>query len=192
MLRNGAQRAVRAVAGIQLALACATVRHATGQAQPLEGQRTRISVTSRTPGRLIGTLLQIRSDSIVLQAQQEQIVIPRSQVMRVEVSRGQRSAIGKGALIGALGGLLGGLVTGGIACASYNIAEGTCLNSNDGGQVAFFAPVGLGLLGGLGIGSLIGLASHTERWEVRPLPEQRVGLVIRALSGRRLGLGIRW
>ena len=149
-------------------------------------------MTGRTPSRLIGTLLQIRSDSIVLQAQQEQIIIPRSQVTRVEVSRGQRSAIGKGARIGALSGLLGGLVAGSVACASYDIAEGTCLNSNDGGQVALFAPVGLGLLGGLGIGSLIGLASHSERWEVRPLPEQRVGLVIRALPGRWLGLGIRW
>ena len=192
MLRRGAQRAVRTAAGIQLALACATLRHATGQAQPLEGQRTRISVTNRTPSRFIGTLLQVRSDSIVVQAEQQQIIIPRSQVTRVEVSRGQRSALGKGALIGALSGLLGGLVAGSVACASYDIAEGTCLNSNDGGQVAFFAPVGLGLLGGLGIGSLIGLASHTERWEIRPLPEQHVGLVIRALPGRRLGLGIRW
>ena len=175
-----------------MALACATLRHATGQAQPLVGQRTRISVTNRTPSQLIGTLLQVRSDSVVVQAQQEQIIIPRSQIARIEVSRGQRSAIGKGARIGALSGLLGGLVAGTIACASYDIAEGTCLNSNDGGQIAFLAPVGLGLLGGLGIGSLIGLASHTERWEVRPLPEQHVGLVIRALSGRRLGLGIRW
>lgn len=191
MLRSRAQRAMRTAAGIHLALACAAVQHANGQAQTLEGQRARISVTA-PPGRFIGTVLQVRSDSLVLQAQQEQIVISRSLVTRVEVSLGQRPATGRGALIGALTGLLGGLVAGSIACASYDIAEGTCLNSNDGGQVAFFAPVGLGLLGGLGIGALIGLASHTEHWRVRPFPEERVGFIIRALPGRQLGFGIRW
>jgi hypothetical protein len=178
---------------ISLVLLLGTVAmRAQAQSDPLEGQRVRVTTPDRTPRRLAGRFLTRRADSLVLQIEQREIAIPRAGVTRLEISRGQRSAFGKGARVGVLTGLLAGLIVGGIACATYDIDHGTCLNSHDGGQIAFLGPLGLGVVGGFVVGSVIGLATHTERWELQPV--SRLSLAVAASGERRVivAVALQW
>src|SRR3989304_8328061 len=113
-----------------------------------EGQRIRVTVPAMSPSRFSGTLLQRASDSLVLQTRTASVAIPLAAVARVERSRGRKSAVGKGLLIGLLGGLVLGTVVATITCANYDPnGVGSCHNSQEGAVVThFLAPLGLGVV----------------------------------------------
>ena len=137
-----------------------------------------------------GTLAAVTADSIVLSVDDRgtELGVPLPSVTLLEVSRGQKSAAGKGAGIGFLVGAGLGAGVGGVFGAA--LGEGVC----SGGCPAAFA--GIGALGGGAVGTLIGLgigaASKSERWEEVPLDQLRVSFVPQRDGRFGLGLSVRF
>jgi hypothetical protein len=151
-------------------IALGVVPPAFGQAQPADstlypGAKIRVAASAREPGRLTGILLRVDQDSLHLETRNGTFAIPRSGITRIDVSRGQKSALGKGLKWGFLSGLAVGAVGFGILCGLVDGDGEDSYCYQDGTAVVLAASLGLGIVGGTGIGALIGAASHTERWE---------------------------
>jgi hypothetical protein len=110
------------------------------------------------------------------------VIAPRDSITGIDVSRGTRSSVGKGALIGLGVGAATGIILGVAASAD----ESSFLDFGAGDYLK------VGLLGGaLGaaVGALIGSAHHSERWQPAVLPTvsfQSVGD-----EDRRVAIGLR-
>ena len=154
---------------------------ASPQAADTVPRGTRVRVTPSTPSSVVvGELIEIRDSALVIRTQgyRGDVTIPRSAVMRLEVSRGttRAASAGWGALIGlGVGGLLG--------VASWYRPQ--C------GYDAWFCmtlPTAFAVGGILGtpIGTVIGFAfGFRERWKDAAVP---VDLSIVPSGGQSLSI----
>ena len=108
-------------------------------------------------------LLAAGGDSITIavEGQPAPVLLPRSAVTKIQLSRGDKRNAGRGAVYGLVAGALLGLVAYGPSNA------GECCS----------APVFAGINGAIGssVGGLVGAFSKTERWNDVPIDQLRVG-----------------
>ena len=160
---------------ILVVLVASAVGHAfaQGTALPTAGQRVRVTASNLDHGRLEAQFAALEGSTLVVTADST-VRIPLAAVTRLEVWRGQRSHPVLGAALGFVTGALAGLAVAGAA------AQG-----EDQEELAIFPAIGAA--GGLVIGTGIGFAVRTDRWDAVPL--DRVGSHARA-GGRTLNVGI--
>ena len=155
---------MKAVSLVLLALVT-VVGVASGQAPDSIVPGARVRVTPATPERVIvGQLIAVTDSALLIRPGSEagDITIPRSAVMRLEVSRGtsRASSAGRGALFGMI--IVG--------------AAGFGMGDNDCGSDAWFCidrPTGALIGGVFGVvtGSIVGLlVGSFERWQERAVP----------------------
>ncbi len=145
------------------------------------GDKVRVTTDKE---RVVGYLTAIEGDQLTLDAS---LVLPLASVTRLEVSRGQKSMAGRGALIGAGAGAVAGVVTGLAVCAASSCGFEADLT----GVVALVLGAG-GALVGAGIGALIGSFIKTDRWETVPLDRIRVSLTTIAPGSLGATVRVRW
>src|SRR5687767_5407071 len=143
---------------------------ASAGAQDLSGLQAGAKLKIDRAGKptVEGVLLDVSTDSVRLRTITGSWTVPRAEFTQVRVSRGGegrgRSALRKGG-IGALGGIVVG--------AALGLADG---DDPAGGWFSMTGPekaaLGGTVLGTIGliVGSVIGAATPTERWEPVPLP----------------------
>ncbi len=141
-----------------------------GQKAPLVAQGDRVRVTAPNE-RVVGTFTVLKPDTLVVSVESRRLAIPFASVTSLEVSRGQKSKSGKGALIGLGAGAAAGVVTALVGCADNSCDDVT-------GLVVLIFGAG-GALGGVLIGAVIGSFIQTDRWETVPLDRIRVSLTPR-------------
>ena len=138
----------------------------TAQQNPLQpGSRVRITAPDCGLNQQTGMLDPSLGDTLVLAYGASNARCLRSNVTRLEVSRGRRSKWVTGLGLGLLGGALVGA------------AVGPTLNHpEDGLTAADWAAVGvlLGAPTGMVLGTLIGASIKRDRWEEVPLDRLRV------------------
>jgi len=149
------------------------------------GTRVRITATSIAEHRIVGTILTIGADTLTLRTkrkvapfmlksngQAETLAIPFASVTKLEVIRGKKRNVVKGAGIGVVVGGLSGVV--------YGFSEG---DDPPGGILEWTAKEKAAMLGIMGslsgvvLGALIGALKTTDQWEKAPLDRLRVGLI---------------
>ncbi len=123
------------------------------------GQRVRVTAPTISNVPIVGAFAHMNADTFLVETHGDTSRVPRAAVTRLDVSMGQKSNAGKGALFG---GLLGG----GIADLG---TSGTCALVGAGG----------GGLAGLLLGVLIGSASKSDRWGSASVDRLRVSLMPR-------------
>jgi hypothetical protein len=131
------------------------------------GDRVRITADERYTGTVLiadsGRLL------LVISGPADTLALLFAAIRKLEVGRGQKSALGRGARAGAvIGASLGFLVGLGMSCESGSY---TCA-----GPVAIPVGTAIGAAVGAVPGALIGALGHTERWETVPLNRLQVGV----------------
>ncbi len=135
------------------------------------GDKVRVTTEEE---RVVGCLTAIEGDQLTLDTS---LVFPLASLTKLEVSRGQKSKTGTGALIGLSAGAAVGVITGLALCSSESgecFSNGTDLTAT----VAVVLGVG-GALGGVLIGALIGSSIKVDRWETVPLDRISVSLTPR-------------
>ena len=139
--------------------------------------------------RVEGTVVRLTADSILLRVGEpgEQLAVPHSSVIQLEVSRGHKSRLQAGAVTGVLvGALAGGLV----GAASYEpvcpVGTWYCFDPWPGRGFITGALVG-GLAGGL-VGGIIGAIIKVERWKAVRLGSSR--MYVASHGGGQLALGV--
>jgi len=132
------------------------------------GSRVRLKTVAPSAKSVQGDLLRLSEDSlhIVPAGGADTLAFATGAIDRLEVSRGQHSKTGRGAVLGAAIGAGAGLVFGALASAEECSGLG-CPEIGPGEIVAVMALFGAT---GAGLGALIGAASHSERWEQVPRP----------------------
>jgi hypothetical protein len=158
------------------------------EAQPLPaqveaGSRVRVTTSPATPGRRIGTLVSLDTDTLRWSRWDTTsvIAVPVPSVARLERSTGRRSNTGRGAMIG---GLIG---------AGFGLFLGIAASTDDGWDVGvddMAAVTGIVGAGGLGVGAIIGSLSKRDRWE--PVPLTHRAAATRAARRNIAGLTIRF
>ncbi len=131
--------------------------------------------------RLVGTLVAVSADTVVLEVEgrADPLALPLASVTSLEVSRGQKSRVGKGALIG---GVVGAVIGGVLGAVSIGI----CQSPDNTHFVPCWLNIpivaGLGGAVGAGVGAGIGAASGpADRWETVPL--DRISVSLRPRGG---------
>ncbi len=140
--------------------------------EPGEPIRLTVGGAASSP-RVAGTLVRQDPDSfwVQLAGRTAPVSLARSAVVRLEVSLGQKRAVGQGALIGAGLGAIAGFVAGGYAasrsrsCGTPGLAD-VCYVDWYGR--AFRGALLGGAMGGA-VGAAVGYAVRTDRWEGVPL-----------------------
>ena len=129
------------------------------------GQRVRVTAPNLGINKHTGVLAAVDSDTLLV----DTLRVALASVTWLEVSRGQKSAIGKGAGIGFLVGAGLG--------AGVGFAFGKALEDIDACDchpaMMVVGGLGVGALGAL-IGAGVGAATKSERWEEVPLDQLRV------------------
>jgi hypothetical protein len=161
-------------------LAFTPLASATAQQEPppLErGQRVRVTVPTASAVALVGRLDSVDADSLRLRrAVEPSVAISLRDVVRLEVSRGRRRALGAGV------GFAAGAVIGGTVGAVAYSGTDTPTETVALGSAAFGGVVGAVL--GLLIGGM------TDRWEEVPLDRLRASFVAQRDGRLRLGASI--
>ncbi len=146
---------------------------ATAQEPPPVKVGDRVRVTAPYVRSREGTVQLLTTDSLVMRPGYGAwpVAIPLASVTRLEVSRGQKSRMGRGAGIGLLGGgLLGYLISSGILARGCT-GESFLIRSPE-------ACIRVSTVGGAVVGTLLGLmigrVITTDRWEEVPLDQLRV------------------
>ncbi len=153
------------------ALALAPLTGAAAQDTLNAGDKVRVTTEVE---RVVGYWVSSDGKRLVFNAEQSglQLALPLDSVSKLEVSRGQRSRAGKGALIG--------LAVGAGVGAGVGVLFGAGLGEDLCGDGCVGALAGIGALGGGAVGTLIGLgigaSSKTDRWEAVLLDRIRVSL----------------
>jgi hypothetical protein len=139
------------------------------------GSRVRVTQAHSV---LAGSLLATNEESLTVAGDGSKVpaLIRRSDVTRLEVSRGKHSA--------AVWGALGGAVVFGVLSYPAWQACGDCSGSPPAAMVIGFA-VGGGLIGAL-IGSLI----TSDRWHEVPVSSVQIGIAPLVTPGGRLGVSL--
>jgi hypothetical protein len=158
-----------------LLLACSTESLAQ-QGRIPSGTRVRILAPAFADTLMVGTIGILRVDGKLALAllpeagdRTDWILIPSSEIGRLEVSRGHPSDAREGALVGAVFGGLAG---------AYLVSRTEC--SRDTPDLFNFCgpSIVLGSLAGGGAGAMIGTMwgasriTGPERWQVRPVPSR--------------------
>ena len=122
----------------------------------------------------------LRADALVLETTE----CPLASVTHLDVSRGRKSHVMRGALIGLAAGVMGTV----IGCIGEN-----CEWDDDGVPVDVGPPFPfrIGLAGGV-VGGIAGYFIKTERWEEVTLERLRVSLTPQRDGGFALGFSIRF
>ncbi len=169
---------------VAFALAAPVNLFAQQQAPVAPGDRVRVTAPTLAPKRLVGTVVEMGADTclLALEGHAAPVALPLASVTIVEVSRGMKSNVVKGALIG-------GAVSGGIVLGLGLAAQGDDSGWFEvtAGDVAIATAV-FGAVGAV-IGGIIGAASSGERWQEVPLDRLRVG-VMPAENGLSVGVGV--
>jgi hypothetical protein len=141
------------------------------------GDRIRVTAPAISADRLVGTLTGMRDDtySMVVEGRDGSLAVPIASLTRLEVSRGRKSLVTWGAVVGVL-------VGGTLSFALINSSEASDARIT---SAVLFAGLG-GLAGALG-GSYI----RYDDWETVPLGQLRVGLTPEAGDGIALSISIR-
>jgi hypothetical protein len=150
------------------------------------GDKVRVTTDEQ---RIVGHWVSFDGNRLTLTSEDRDssLVLPFASLTKLEVSRGQKSAIAKGAGIGFLVGAGVGAGVGALIGASQG--ENVC---SDECRVAF---AGIGALAGGAVGTLvslgIGAASKSERWVSVPLEEIRIGLSLHSADGIAISVSLR-
>ncbi len=136
------------------------------------GARVRAWISQPADQKFVGTLLEIRGDTLFLQGEgrADTTRILRTALTRLDISAGQMRHTGTGAAAGFLIGGAGG------ALAGFLIANGQNCDGGCGGLGALlFGAIGAG--SGLLIGTVVGGNTTSDRWQEVPGDRFRVGLL---------------
>ena len=163
---------------------CNLLRPSAVQAQKpvMEGDRVRLTIRlwpQAIPTTLIGVLLSDSSDSLTVDTGAQHRTVSRDVVQRLEISRGQKSNMGRGALIGLLGG---GVVLGSVSALAWGCDDTHSLSECE--MPAFGIGALIGGLGGIIVGTAVGTFIFTDQWEQLPVD---TSLGIRFPKGNRPG-----
>ncbi len=139
------------------------------------GVTVRVSAPSVVEKHVVGSVVSLDRDTLVLNAEGRAapLALPLASVSVLEVHRGRKSRVGRGALIGLGVGVAVGGVSGFGLCEMDETKSGCEFHEHILGSLAIGA---YGGVLGAGIGALIGLVARTDRWETVPLERIRVGL----------------
>jgi hypothetical protein len=155
---------------------------------PVPGDRVRVSADDM-PSRIAGTVASFDPDnlSLFIPGHQRLVVLPRSRLKTVAISRGNVS-VGRRAAKGAARGFLAGMAAGMLASFIWS----PCLSDPGRCDRTFGDKVLVGgILGGVfdiltvPLGTLIGAATPAVRWEAVPPKKLQV-----AVAPRRRGAAI--
>lgn len=116
------------------------------------GSRVRIEATGMEPVPLFGTVVAFDSAAMILAVRNRAtpIVVDRTRIIRVDVSRGRVGNAKKGALLGVI---------------PWLVLIGLVVNSGGVAGSGIFEPQSFALLGAsVGTGALIGRSVKTEHW----------------------------
>ena len=161
------------------------------QTAPLSpGARVRVTTSGPSPSRQVGSVLELREDSLVIRpdGRADSLAIPLARVTDIELSRGLRTqgrrGLGVGFLVGAGAGVLIGLTDGDDPPGAFF--------SFSAEEKALMAGSMLGVAGAV-VGGLVGLVSRTEKWSRVPLGAAtgRVGVAPRP-GGVGLSVSLRF
>jgi len=157
-----------------LLLACANALLAQDTAFVHQGARVRVTLEERKQvvsrsgavryalDRLVGNATMLKSDTLVLLPEDADtpLSIPHSKIKEIEVSRGKRSNIGKGAWIGAVGGVVAGAVVG-------RLSSGC----DEEPRLCITVGAAIGAAGGAILGVGVGALIKNEPWDDAQLPK---------------------
>ena len=144
------------------------------------GARVRVSAPPLWAQPVVGTLLEDGPENLSLELPDRDSpeTVPRSAVVRLEVSRGRKSRAGRGALIG--------LAIGGAATMLLTFGD---YSSDVHGDPNLLA-IGAALAGGGAVvGGGIGWTIKADQWEDVPLRPVQVSVA--PVRGRGLGVAVR-
>ena len=178
---------MRYAAFVFAVLAVTPLARVTAQEPPpvKVGDRVRVTAPDQALSKYTGTLTGVYRDTLTL----DTLHVPLQSVTRLEVSRGQKSKTGKGALIGAGVGFAAGAITGLAFCAR---GTSSCESDTDYTGLAVLILGGGGALLGAGLGAGVGSSVKVDRWEDVPLDRLRVSFVPQRDGRFRLGLSVRF
>ena len=156
------QRALAVLVAAAMGSGCAGVhivnRPEVAPRHELEsGHRVRVHL-SQPRSKVTGHVVRVTADTLVIipdEGGHQEMTLSAANIRRLDLSRGQRSRKGRGALVGLLAGAVGGSV----ALAAF---------CGDGGCIGAWPLLGLipgGALVGAGIGFGVGSLIRTERWQ---------------------------
>lgn len=154
---------MRSLTLVAAALVVATSSPLAAQEAPVDpGARVRVTAPDLGIDKYTGVLEGVVGDTLAV----DTLRLALASVTRLEVHRGRKSNVGKGALIGLAGGAAAGV---GFSVWFTNAGE------FDFDKVALvFVPIFSAA--GTGIGALLGAASKVDRWEEVPLDRIRVSV----------------
>jgi len=162
---------VRQARGLALTLMlCAGAYAADGPGEAIEpsvGSRVRIT-SSAHGGPVIGTLLSIEVNALVLRRAGSDAAsrIPVDEIRTLEVSRGRKSQVGRGAMIGAAAGVMPGLLL------TFGDYSSDVHGDSNAGAVAV-----IGAASGALVGAAVGWALKTENWVAGEVPRAAIAAV---------------
>lgn len=180
---------VRSFRTAAVALAAIFLAAPSAGAQELRsGDRIRVNMHSGDIGELIGVYHASEPENLVVYTgESARAKIPWDDISRLQLSHGEQSNAGKGALIGlAIGGGLG-LVA--VIATAADPCEGFC--PGDPGTAGVVA-LGAVLAGaGAGVGALIGAATKSERWQTIPRQQWQIQVAPDLKGGVAIGISLR-
>lgn len=165
------------IASLVAALVLAAPFNLLAQQAPIvaRGARVRVRAPSVSRDRLVGTVVEMGTDTCVLEVEDwaEPLALPLASLETLEVSRGTKSNAGKGAFTGGAVGWLFGLALGARGAEGADEDDPHVWGLVEGqGDVWTVAAIGGGV--GATVGLLIGEMTRSDRWEEVPLDRLRV------------------
>ena len=177
---------MRPITCLVAVLAVVPLTRVTAQDPPpvTVGTRVRVTAPDLDIDKYDGTVAAVRGDTLTVGTVQ----VPLASVTRLDVHKGRKGNVGKGAIIGTLVGVPTGLALG----VFYQQA---CSNTSDIGETCLaLIPIGavaVGLAGAL-VGGTIGALIKTDRWEEVPLDQLRVSFAPQRDGRFAFGLSVRF
>lgn len=171
-----------------LALAALCMIAQDAGAQTLRtGDRIRVTTLSGGYAQMVGIYQASEPDNLVLfTSQSTRVEVPWDNLSLLQLSRGEHSNAGKGALIGLAVGGAAGLALGIGAAAGSDDAG--WYKPDAGGVVLIAASTGAL---GAGVGALIGMASKSERWQTVPRQQWQIQVAPDPKGGVAIGVSLR-
>ncbi|WP_237854823.1 hypothetical protein [Rhodohalobacter sulfatireducens] len=132
-----------------------------------EGDRVKVTAPSVKSGNIKGAIITLEDSFLTVSEKDTTFTISYESIRRLQVSEGEKLAIGKGALIG---GLSGALTVGMISLATNETCDEDewCIIEFTNAE-AFGIGALIGGLGGMAAGALIGAFITIDRWEKVPV-----------------------
>jgi hypothetical protein len=140
-------------------LACASALSAQDTIFVHQGARVKVFPIGSRP--VIGEVANLSYDTLVILPESNGSVLTfhRRDWRKIEIYRGKKSNIGKGAWIGAVGGVVAGVLVGALV-------GGDC----DGESICITVGAAIGAAGGAILGVGVGALIKNKRWQEAELP----------------------